>query len=165
MLLFSPPEILPTGHFSRGPHSTVQVSHCSSFLQALAFEHPRPVSSAPTASPAPGVGVQNELPWHLHVATAGPDRLVQHLEAHGAVEGRDGQLRLPPALQGPGGGRSRRGFAAIAAQHGSHRCSSHRDSCQELRACCRVVLLSCGGGRKSRPSCDRRLPERAAKAA
>lgn len=54
LLLFSPPEILPTGHFSRGPHSTVQVSHCNSFFQALAFEHPHPMSSAPTASPAPG---------------------------------------------------------------------------------------------------------------
>lgn len=161
--LFLPTEILchlPTGHFFLWP-----ALDGSRILPAGFLISPPHTLGSPNIVRPRGVGEQSALPWHLHVATAGPDRLVQHLEAHGAVKGRDGQLWGSSALQGPRGGRGGRGFAAIAAQHGAHSCASHPDSCQELSACCRVVLLSCGGGRKSQPSCDRRLPARPANAA
>lgn len=123
-----PPKILchlTTGHFCPVARARRVPSTPRCLLNAPSLPKP----SAPS-----GAGEQTELPWHSHVATAGPHRLVQHLEAHGAVEGRDGHLGVPSALQGPRGGRGGRGFAAIAAQHGAHGCASHADSCQELSA-------------------------------
>lgn len=134
-LLFLPPtpEILchfPTGHFPSGPPSTGPglSPHQSPPSAVFSISHPHgspSITHTPTPPPTQGgVGAQTQLPWHLHVAAAGPNGVVQHLQAHGTVEGRDGQLGVPPALQGPWGGRGGRGFPAIAAQHGAHPCAS-----------------------------------------
>lgn len=171
----SPPrEILchfPTGHFPSGPPSTGPglSSHQSPPSAVISVPHPHGSSSIThrPADPRPRVGWARKpsspgtYTWPQRVRT-GWCNTSRHTEQSKDVTGSSGSPRRSRA----------RGVAEAGADFPLSLLStepipapSAPDGRQKLGACGRLVLLSCGGGRKSRPSCDRRLPARPARTA
>ena len=148
----------------------VQVSPRISLLQVLSSQSPIP--TAPLASPThphtrPRAGWARKpsspgtYTWPQRVRT-GWCNTSRHTEQSKDVTGSSGSPRRSRA----------RGVAEAGADFPLSLLSTEPipappapDGRQELGVCGRLVLLSCGGGRKSRPSCDRRLPARPARAA
>lgn len=64
----------------------------------------------------------------------------------------------PPGAPGPAVAEAGADFPLSLLSTEPIPCTSGPRRSPKARACGRLVLLSCGGGRKSRPSCDRRLP-------
>lgn len=168
---FSPLEILchfPTGHFPSGPPSTGPgfSSHQSPRSAVISVPHSHGSSSIthhpPDPRPRAGRARKPSSPgtytWPQRVRT-GWCNTSRHTEQSKDVTGSSGSPRRSRA----------RGVAEAGADFPLSLLSTEPipappapDGRQKLGACGRLVLLSCGGGRKSRPSCDRRLPARPA---
>lgn len=174
-LVFLPPtpEILchfPTGHFPSGPPSTGPglSPHQSppSAVFSIPYPHGSPsITHPPYPRPRAGWARKPSSPgtytWPQRVRT-GWCNTSRHTEQSKDVTGSSGSPRRSRA----------RGVAEAVADFPLSLLSTEPipappapDGRQELGACGRLVLLSCGGGRKSRPNCDRRLPARPARAA
>ena len=175
-LVFLPPtpEILchlPTGHFPSGPPSTGPglSPHQSPPSAVFSIPHPHgspsithlPTHPRPRAGWARKPSSPGTYTWPQRVRT-GWCNTSRHTEQSKDVTGSSGSPRRSRA----------RGVAEAVADFPLSLLSTEPipappapDGRQELGACGRLVLLSCGGGRKSRPNCDRLLPARPARAA